>query len=54
MYPLFDTLMDELDPNLVALMGLALTALVAEILHRLVEMPANNAVRRWEKRKSTS
>lgn len=54
MYPLFDTLMGVLDPNLVALMGLALTALVAEVLHRLVEMPANNAVRRWEKRKSTT
>ncbi|GLY48175.1 acyltransferase [Lentzea sp. NBRC 102530] len=50
MYPLFDTLMGVLDPNLVAVMGLALTALVAEVLHRLVEMPAHNATRRWEKR----
>ncbi|MFD4672868.1 acyltransferase family protein [Lentzea sp. NPDC058450] len=50
LYPLFDTLMGVLDPNLVVVLGLALTALVAEILHRLVEMPAHNAVRRWEKR----
>lgn len=53
MYPLFDTLMGVLDPTLVALMGLTLVALVSEILHRLVEMPANNAIRRWEKRQRT-
>jgi peptidoglycan/LPS O-acetylase OafA/YrhL len=54
MYPLFDALMGVLNPNLVALMGLALTALVAEVLHRFVEMPANNAIRRWEKRRPTT
>jgi peptidoglycan/LPS O-acetylase OafA/YrhL len=54
MYPLFDTLMGVLNPNLVALMGLALTAVVAEVLHRFVEMPANNAIRRWEKRRPTA
>ncbi|WP_158850547.1 acyltransferase family protein [Saccharothrix deserti] len=53
MYPLYDTLMPHLDRTLVAVMGLVMTALAAEVLHRLVEMPANRAIRRWERRERT-
>jgi exopolysaccharide production protein ExoZ len=53
MYPLYDALMPHLNPNLVAVLGLMWTFVVAEVLHRWVEMPANRAVRRWEKRESS-
>jgi peptidoglycan/LPS O-acetylase OafA/YrhL len=45
--------MPHLSPNLVAVLGLMWTFVVAEVLHRWVEMPANRAVRRWEKRESS-
>lgn len=54
MYPLFDALMPHLDHTLVAVLGLALTALASEVLHRVVEMPANRAIRRWERRERPS
>ncbi|MEU4442546.1 acyltransferase [Actinosynnema sp. NPDC050801] len=53
-YPVFDTLMPHLDENLVVLIGLAVTFLAAEVLHRLVEMPADRAIRRWERRGSVT
>ncbi|MBP2340028.1 peptidoglycan/LPS O-acetylase OafA/YrhL [Saccharothrix coeruleofusca] len=52
MYPLYDALMPHLDHTLVAVLGLAWAMLLAEALHRWVEVPADRAVRRWEKRRS--
>ncbi|WP_306744182.1 acyltransferase family protein [Saccharothrix yanglingensis] len=53
MYPLYDALMPHLDDTLVVALGLAFTALSAEVLHRVVEMPADRAIRRWERRERT-
>ncbi|MFE2752470.1 acyltransferase family protein [Actinosynnema sp. NPDC059335] len=53
MYPLYDTLMPHLDPTLVVVVGLVAAAVAAELLHRLVEMPANRVIRRWERRERT-
>lgn len=54
MYPLYDALMPHLNPTLVVLLGVAAVALLSEALHRWVEMPVNNAFRRWERRDRTS
>ncbi|QQQ76520.1 acyltransferase [Saccharothrix sp. 6-C] len=53
-YPVFDALTPHLDENLVVLIGLAVAYLAAEALHRWVEMPADRAIRRWERRRSTT
>lgn len=54
MYPLYDTLMPHLDATLVAVLGLVTTVLAAEALHRWIEMPADRAIRRWDRRRSVT
>lgn len=53
-YPVFDALMPHLDENLVVVIGLAVTFLATEALHRWVEMPAERTIRRWERRRSAA
>ncbi|MGM1058215.1 acyltransferase family protein [Saccharothrix sp. Mg75] len=54
MYPMFDALMPHWDHTVVAVLGLLATALAAEVLHRLVERPADRAIRKWERRERTA
>ncbi|GAA3860659.1 hypothetical protein GCM10022243_28470 [Saccharothrix violaceirubra] len=46
LYPLFDWLMPYLDPTLVVVLGVAAVAVVAEVLHRWVELPLVRVIRR--------
>ncbi|GAA0224269.1 hypothetical protein GCM10010492_23040 [Saccharothrix mutabilis subsp. mutabilis] len=51
MYPVFDLLMPHLNRTLVVVLGVVWVAVLSELLHRFVEMPADRAVRRWERRR---
>ncbi|MBW4719534.1 acyltransferase family protein [Saccharothrix obliqua] len=51
MYPLLGLLTPLVGPTLATVAGLAAVAAVTEVLHRFVEVPADRAIRRWERRK---
>ncbi|MEV0677051.1 acyltransferase [Actinosynnema sp. NPDC050436] len=51
MLPLFVFLVPHLDATLVIVVGLVAVAVVTEVVHRFVEVPADRAVRRWEGRR---
>jgi exopolysaccharide production protein ExoZ len=51
MYPVLDGLLPVVGADVSLLLALALTALVAEVLHRFVEMPANRWIRGLETRR---
>jgi peptidoglycan/LPS O-acetylase OafA/YrhL len=51
MYPVLDALVPVVGADVSLLLALALTVLVAEVLHRFVEMPANRWIRGLETRR---
>ncbi|NUT99841.1 MAG: acyltransferase [Saccharothrix sp.] len=51
MYPVFGLLMPHLNRTLVVVIGVVWVAVLSEVLHRFIEMPADRAVRRWERRR---